>query len=102
MGRNSFTYNRVIVDDLRLQKQVTYNERYNVVLLAKFFNLANHQNWSSVNGTAYNVTTFTGQSTPSTPVQLTYVPAFGTVSTTNNSGFLYTPRQIEIGAKINF
>lgn len=102
MGRNSFTYNRVIVDDLRLQKQVTYNERYNVVLLVNFFNLANHQNWSSVNGTAYNVATFTGQSTPSTPVQLTYVPAFGTVSTTNNSGFLYTPRQIEIGAKINF
>ena len=97
VGRNTYTYARAIVDDLRLQKQIDLTDRYNLVLLANVFNLSNHQNWSSVNSTMYNVaTSATGTTT------LTYVPTFGTVSTTNNSGFLYTPRQIEIGAKFNF
>jgi len=99
LGRNSYRYARAIVDDMRVQKQISFTDRYNLILLANVFNVANHQNWSSVNGTAYNATSAT---TPTGTTTLTYVPTFGTVSTTNNSGFLYTPRQIEIGAKFNF
>jgi len=113
MGRNSFRYNRVMVDDLRVQKQISFTDRYNLVLLANVFNLANHQNWSAVNGTMYNVGTAaslaaTSGTCTTNPLAsgcvttLTYVSAFGTPSSTNNSGFLYTPRQIEIGAKFNF
>jgi len=98
-GRNTFRLPRVLVDDARLQKQISFSDRYNLVLLANVFNIANHQNWSAVNNTMYNVTTAT---TPTGTTSLSYVNTFGTVSTTNNSGFLYTPRQIEIGAKFNF
>ncbi|MDR3734331.1 MAG: TonB-dependent receptor [Acidobacteriaceae bacterium] len=112
-GRNSHTMARVIVDDVRVQKQISFTDRYNLVLLANVFNIANHQNWSAVNSTEYNVGTAatllgsnaTCQTNPTAPAcvtTLTYVPAFGTPSSTNNSGFLYTPRQIEIGAKFNF
>jgi len=113
LGHNTFQLNRDIVDDVRVQKQVTFTDRYNVVFLVNIFNVANHQNESSVNSTAYNVGTAatlaaTSATCTTNPLAagcvttLTSVAAFGTVSTTNNSGFLYTPRQIEIGAKFNF
>jgi hypothetical protein len=32
---------------------------------------------------------------------LTYQPTFGAITSSNNSGFLFTPRDVEIAAKIH-
>jgi hypothetical protein len=71
------------------------------------YNVANHQNYSinstDVHQTAYNFTSSgAGVST------LTYQPntgpgvGFGSHSTSNTSGFLYTPREIQVQARLMF
>jgi hypothetical protein len=81
-----------MVDDVRLEKDFHLHDRYDLELFGQAFNIANHQNVSAVSQTAYTLsgTTATFQST------------FGQVTKTNNSGFSYTPRQIEIAAKLHF
>jgi hypothetical protein len=61
------------------------------------FNVANKQNIDGLNTTAFNLT-------PAGPSSgfATYQPSFQSVSTSNNSGFVYTPREVEIAARISF
>jgi hypothetical protein len=61
--------------------------------MCNIFNIANHQNVTSINSTAYVLsgTTATFQSA-----------TYGAVTNTNSQGFLYTPREIEFTARINF
>ena len=97
LGHNNFTFNRVLVDDVRVEKQFPIHERYNLQVFLQAFNVANHQNETSVNGTAFQfakVSTSAGTAT--------YQSNFGTVSKTNNSGFSYTPRQLELSARLFF
>jgi Carboxypeptidase regulatory-like domain/TonB dependent receptor/TonB-dependent Receptor Plug Domain len=97
IGRNTFKYPRHIVDDLRVQKGIVFKERYRLELLCNVFNVANHQNVDGLNTTGYSFTG--GTATASTA---TYNTSFGTVSSSNSSGFLYTPRQLEVAAKFSF
>jgi outer membrane receptor protein involved in Fe transport len=103
IGRNTFQYPRKIVDDLRVQKQIPIHEGINLQLIANVFNLANHQNIDGISTLGYKLT-----STGSTAGTATFqggqsgTTAFGAVTSSNNSGFLYTPRQIEIAARLNF
>jgi len=95
---NTYKYPRKQVDDARLGKTFTYG-KYNLELFAQMFNVANHQNYDGVSTTAYklsggNVTAQNSSVAGTTP--------FGSRTSSNNSGFLYTPRQIEIAAKFTF
>jgi hypothetical protein len=97
LGRNTYKYPRHIVNDVRVQKDIAFTERYNLQLLLNVFNIANHQNIDGINSTAYNLAA-TGAATGTA----TYQSSFLSVTSSNNSGFLYTPRELEIAAKFRF
>jgi hypothetical protein len=97
IGPNTKQYPRHIVDDIRAQKDFTIKEGYHLQLLANVFNIANHQNIDGINTTAYLLS-----STGALSGTATFQPTYGQVTSSNNSGFLYTPRQIEIAARFSF
>jgi hypothetical protein len=97
IGPNTRQYPRHIVDDVRVQKDIAIKEGYHLQLLANVFNIANHQNVDGINSTAYLLS-----STGDTSGTATYQSTFGEVTSSNNSGFLYTPREIEIAARFSF
>ena len=101
IGPNTKRYPRHEVDDLRVQKSIDFAEGRSLQLMANVFNVANHQNVDGLGVTAYKLSgttaTFQGQGT-SNPSNNTYqIP-----TSSNNSGFLFTPREIEIAAKLVF
>jgi hypothetical protein len=106
IGINTYQAPRAIVDDMRLQKGFRFGDRYDLQLAADVYNIANHENFNvgNVNNTAYNFGTSSGTigTTAANPVQLNYQATFGTKSGANNSGFLYTPREIQLGARLEF
>jgi hypothetical protein len=102
VGRNTFTYPRHIIDDLRVQKQIPIHEAINLQLLANVFNLANHPNVDSISSLGYKLTSASGAGTATFQGGQSGTTAFGTVTNANNSGFLFTPRQIEIAARLSF
>ncbi|HXS13626.1 MAG TPA: TonB-dependent receptor [Acidobacteriaceae bacterium] len=104
IGINTYQVPRAIVDDMRLQKGFRFTERFNLLLQANMYNVANHQNFttSEINQNVYNFASGSVGS-QTTPAQLTYLPTtFQSRSGSNNSGFLYTPREFEIGARLEF
>jgi len=113
IGRNTFTQPGTWIGDIRLSKAFKVREKYTVELLGDFFNIANKQNVTGVNTTGYfvstgNVATPTGTVACSNAapclnfnVDNNFNPLFGSVTNTN-SNFVYSPRQIQIGAKIKF
>jgi len=116
IGLNTYQVPRAIVDDMRLQKSFRFLEKYDLQLAADMYNVANHQNFSTsdINTSAYNFgSTTVGTGVPAVgtaanPAVLTFLPStapgvgFGSHSTSNDSGFLYTPREIQIGARLEF
>jgi hypothetical protein len=53
-GRNVFIGPGVVNVDLRIMRQFTMRERFHLQLIGEAFNIFNHTNISSVNGTAFN------------------------------------------------
>jgi hypothetical protein len=101
LGRNTLKLKRDIVDDLRVLKGFKLTERYNLELRADLFNVANHQNVTSAGTTAY-VFSSAGSTAPLIGTA-TYQPStFGVPTSVNSSGFLYTPREIQISARFAF
>jgi hypothetical protein len=98
LGRNTLKYPRHLVDDARVMKQISFNDRYNLQLFANIFNIVNHQNIDGINTGAYTFGSSTALATTATFNSSSY----GTTSSSNSSGFLYTPREVEIAAKFNF
>jgi hypothetical protein len=96
VGRNTYKYPRHIVDDVRLEKDVAVQEKYHLILLLNVFNVANHQNIDGITAQGYTVSSGAGTAT------LNYSPSFRAVTSSNNSGFLFTPRNVEIGARFTF
>jgi hypothetical protein len=96
LGRNTFKLPAAWITDLRLSTSFAVREKYSVELLGDFFNLANKQNVTGVNGTGY----FIGG--PATARTLTFNTGVFGVPNNTNSNFVYSPRQIQIGAKIKF
>ena len=100
-GYDSSRYPRTMVDDIRLEKQVSFEHGYDLQLLCNVFNIANHQNITAegTNPYTYSGGTLTylqqGASNPSDNT-------FGVPTNSNSSGFLYTPRQVEISARFDF
>lgn len=95
VGRNTYRYPNTYVVDLRLAKSIKLAERYNLQVLGEVFNLANHVNVTSIANTGYII-----GGTAAVPL-LTYNSPFGTVNNAN-SNFVYSTRQIQIGAKFSF
>ncbi|CAN5603796.1 hypothetical protein BH10ACI4_BH10ACI4_21490 [soil metagenome] len=104
IARNSFAQPKTNVLDLRLSKRFAITERAKLELLGESFNLINHQNVTGVNTLGY---TISGSATANT---LTFntatanptVSQFGAVTATNSSNFQFAPRQIQIGARLQF
>ncbi len=105
-GYNTYRYPRHIVDDVRVQKNVDFERGYHLELIADAFNIANHQNVDGIGTTSYKLSssgalsgtlTYQGQGS-SNPSNNT----FGIVTSSNNSGFLYTPRELELTARLVF
>jgi len=101
LGVNSFRLPFTLEPDLRLSKSIPLKERYRVELSADIFNLINKQNAQLVNNTGYTISTNCSRPTGAAAC-LNFNPAFGTITGTNDSNFLYTPRQIQVGAKFAF
>ncbi len=100
LGRNTFNYPRTINVDTRVQKDFRLHENYNLQLIAEAFNLANHQNVTTINTGAYTLanTVGTGSSTNATLAPIT---SFGTVSATNST-YAYAPRQFQFALRLQF
>ena len=88
LGKNFyFNYNHYGLDKLRLE------------ILGEVFNVMNHQNITGVQNTAYNLeASGTGASAVN---YLILQPNFGTY-TNSNSNYTYTPRQVQLAARIHF
>jgi hypothetical protein len=101
IGYDTYRYPRHIVDDIRLEKETSFEGGRSVELLCNVFNLANHQNITGVGTTSYSLSgstlTYQGQGAANPSDNSLGVP-----NNSNSSGFLYTPREIEIAARINF
>jgi outer membrane receptor protein involved in Fe transport len=102
IGRNTYQYPRDIVQDLRVQKQLAFTERYRAEMRLDLFNIYNHQNVTGLQSTAYALQS-TGNTATATFQDGTGSTAlFSTPNNSNSSGFLYTPRQVQIGFKFLF
>jgi hypothetical protein len=119
IDRNAFKMPKTAVVDLRISKSFNLERgtrNYRFEILGEAFNLFNHQNITSVNTTAYCVTTSPSTSTPSTGTgcpQLSSLPTtksseylvgnplFGT-NLNSNSSTLLTPRQLQIAGRLYF
>lgn len=121
LGNNSFRLPLAWLVDMRVGKSFSFKERYRLELIADFFNIANKQNAMGANNNGYSISTgavptpsgtvtcsaaapclnfnTTGPTPTSGPP---FAPVFGTINSINNSNFLYTPRQIQLGARFHF
>jgi hypothetical protein len=126
IGRNTFNFPNTWIADFRISKQFSATERIKVELSTDFFNLANKQNVTGLNMTAYiiqssgSVTTPTGSVTcgngvgvnplpclnfnnagPTPTSGPAFAPLFQSI-TNSNSNFIYSPRQIQFGMRVKF
>jgi len=99
IGPNTYKYPRKIVDDIRAEKDFRFRERYSLQFLAQVFNIANHQNIDGVGTVAYKLSSGSANNEGVATFQNS---TFQVPTSSNNSGFLYTPRQIEIATRFNF
>jgi outer membrane receptor protein involved in Fe transport len=99
--RNGFEQPKTTVVDLRLSKRFSVKERVKLEFLGEAFNVANHQNVTGVNTTAYTVGSVSATKT-NTLTYTTAVPTFGATTFTNTSGFSFAPRQIQLGVRAQF
>ncbi len=108
IGRNTFTYPRDLVVDLRIQKDFKLSEMFSLQFIGEAFNVANYQNVTSLVTTAYTLAANNNNGTGT----LTYAPktfdasgnangGFGYVNSVN-SNFAYSPRNIQAGARLFF
>jgi outer membrane receptor protein involved in Fe transport len=99
--RNGLQQPKTTVVDLRLSKRFSVADRVKLEFLGEAFNVANHQNVTTVNTTAYTVGSVAASKT-NTLTYTTAVPTFGATTATNTSGFSYAPRQIQLGVRAQF
>lgn len=97
LGRNTFRFPRTVNVDTRVQKDFRIHENYTLQVIAEAFNLANHQNVTTINSGAYTLATTTSTNTTT----LTPTTSFGTVSATNST-YAYAPRQFQFALRLQF
>ncbi|HEV7743515.1 MAG TPA: TonB-dependent receptor [Pyrinomonadaceae bacterium] len=94
LPRNFFKQPKVWYFDMRLSRRFSITEKTKVELLAEGFNLFNRTQVTSVNTTIYNITT------SGSTANLTFNPAFGTV--TGADGFFFRERQVQLAVRFEF
>ena len=104
LDRNIFRYKRDLLLDLRLSKRFKVSDRATIELLGESFNIFNHLNQTGVG--SMNAYGFSAGSA-TTPNLLTANSSFGVFSPATftgnaNNNFVYTPRQVQLGARILF
>jgi hypothetical protein len=97
LERNTFKQPRTMVADLRLSKRFNIADKAKIELLGESFNIANHQNVTSVGTSAY---TYAAGGTAGTGT-LTINPLFGVISNANSTNN-YSVRQVQLGARVQF
>jgi hypothetical protein len=103
IGYDTYKFPRRIVDDVRLQKSVVFEGSktiHSVDLILNAFNVANHQNITAFSATY--LYSLSGTTATYTGVNGTGNKSFMVPSNSNSSNFTYTPRNVEIAARINF
>jgi hypothetical protein len=103
-NRNLYQQPRINVLDLRLSKRLVFQERYRLEFFGEAFNLANHQNVTSVGASAYtpSVVKLPGTSTYQNQlVPYTSTP-FQSITAVNNDNFAYSQRQLQLGVRVQF
>jgi len=90
-GRDTYRLPITVQTDLKVWKDFVWHDRYRLELLGELFNVANHLNITQQNDTEYVISGTT----------LTYQDAFGS-NQNADSNSIYTPRQMEIGARLKF
>ena len=83
---------------MRGSKRFTVHEGYQFEFMVESFNILNHQNVTSVNTTAYTMSTVNGVNTLSGN---SANGVFGAKTNSNNNN-IYTPRQIQLGLRLHF
>jgi hypothetical protein len=106
VARDSYTYPKTAVFDLRLGKnfylpalhRFSLSSEPRLEVFAEIFNVMNHQNI-----TALTTESYTLGDVKSAAIQQTLTPysAFGTY-TNSNSNYTYSPRQVQIAARLHF
>jgi hypothetical protein len=91
LGRNTFRFPNTWIGDMRIAKRFSIREKYKVELSGDVFNVANHQNVTGITSTGYIISGTT----------LNFNPAFNVVNNAN-SNFIYSQRQIQLGARFQF
>ncbi len=107
VDRNTYQQPRINLLGLRLSKRVVVRERYRFQFIGEAFNLANHQNVSTVSAIGYTPTvtsTGTGATRVGTGNFLTPFTAtpFGATTSVNNSNFAYSQRQLQLAVRLEF
>jgi hypothetical protein len=94
IGRNTYRLPNTYVADVRVGKNFgfdTLDQHFNLELMAEMFNVANHQNVTQQNTTAYAIS----------GTKMTYNTVFGANQNANNN-YSYTPRQMQLGIRLKF
>ena len=107
VGRNVYIGHPLYNEDLRITRDFAIKEKYHFQILGEAFNLFNHTNISSVNGTAFNFTPVgSGACTTalagSTNGCLVPNAAFLAPTSSSSTNGLYGARQLQVSAKITF
>jgi hypothetical protein len=102
VGRNTYNYPKTAVFDLRLGKNfylptIEHVAGMRLELFAEVFNVMNHQNITGITTEAYTL----GSIKPNFVPTLTPFAGFGTY-TNSNSNYTYSPRQVQIAARLHF
>ena len=100
IGYDTYRYPRREVDDARLQKQFSLGKSRNLQVMCNIFNVANHQNITAFAATY--LYSLSGTTATYTGVDGTGNKSFMVPTNSNSSNFTYTPRNLEIAARLNF
>lgn len=107
VGRNVYFGHHLYNEDFRIARDFAIHERFHFIVLAEAFNLFNHTNISSVNGTAFNYSAVgSGACTTSLAAGTNgcIIPnaAFLAPTSSSSTNGLYGARQLQFSAKITF
>ncbi len=103
--RNIYQFRRELILDARISKRFRIMDRVDAELLAESFNIANHLNQTGVASmNAYGVA---NGSAGTTNILTNNAANFGVFNPSSflgnaNSNFIYTPRQVQLGARVQF
>ena len=106
-GRNVFFQQPLYNTDFRMMREFTIKEKFHLQALAEAFNIFNHTNISSVNGTAFNYTALnSGACTAAVAAGsngcLVPNPTFLAPTGSSSVNGLYAARQLQFSAKLTF